>query len=68
MYSVIPIKWLEKEKMLVIGKRIGKFYGMLKKRNFNIVLVEKNKGIGDNTTKNIDKKVIYTGKEIKIKF
>lgn len=68
IYSIIPFKWDEKNKTLTIGKRQGKFTGMLKTRTFNIVFVQHGKGIGDNITKKADKVVEYDGKEIVIKF
>ena len=68
IYSVIPFIWHEKKKTLTIGNRKGAFPGMLKKRTFNIIIVGKGHGGGAASTVNPDKSVIYSGKEINIKF
>ncbi|MCX8094336.1 MAG: DUF4968 domain-containing protein [Candidatus Goldbacteria bacterium] len=65
-YSIIPFKWDDKNKILTIGKRNGKFPGMLLKRKFNIVFVRPGKGIGDKWTESPDRVVIYKGQEVKI--
>jgi len=65
--STIPFKWIEKDQILVIGDREGKFPGMLKNRTFRIVWVEENHGIGLQPEKDPDKIVRYTGKEMTIK-
>ncbi len=68
IYSIIPFKWDEKNKILTIGKRQGKFPGMLLRRRFNIVFVRPGKGTGDKLTIKPDKVVRYEGKETKLKF
>jgi hypothetical protein len=40
---------------------------MLVEHKFNIVRVEKNKGIGINITETLDKIVIYKGKKVIVK-
>ena len=45
-YALIPFFWNDKSKTLIVGDRKGEFDGMLKKRTFNIVLVDKTDGIG----------------------
>ena len=50
-YSTIRMDWNEKSKTLTIGKREGKFKGMLSQRNFTIN----------------GKKISYSGKTVKIK-
>jgi alpha-D-xyloside xylohydrolase len=67
IYSLIQIKWDDKNNTLTLGEREGEFPGMLKERTFNIVIVDKNKGTGLNPVANPDKTVKYSGKEIKIK-
>jgi len=66
-YTTIPINWDEKEQTLTIGKRKGKFPGMLKKRTFNVVWVGKNHGIGLQIEQNPDKVIKYKGEKIIIK-
>ncbi len=66
-YSIIPIKWDEKKKTLIIGKRQGKFPGMLLARKFKIVFVRAGHGSGLEDTKKPDAVVKYGGEEVKIK-
>ena len=66
IYSTIPIIWNEKAQTLTIGKRTGKFPGMLKKRTFRIVWVSPNYGVGGTTTSNMYTEVTYTGRELKL--
>jgi len=66
-YSTISFKWDEKTQSLTIGDKKGNYSGSLKKRIFNVVLVEENKGFGINTDA-LGKKVSYQGKQIKLSF
>lgn len=68
MYSTIEFKWIDAKRTLKIGERKGKFNGMLNNRNFQIVIVTMDHGIGTETTKHIERTVKYTGKEMKIVF
>ena len=45
MYTMIPMKYDEATKTLVIGERQGEFPGMLKERTFTVVTVNKEKGV-----------------------
>lgn len=67
-YTEIPFHWNDKEQILTIGNREGSFNGMMNKRWFNIVIVDAAKGINDQPSAVIDKKVSYKGKEIRIAF
>ena len=67
-YARIPIKWDDTAKSLTIGKRAGKFPGMLSKRTFNVVLVTRNKPVGFSFTPTADRTVTYRGKELKVNF
>ncbi len=67
-FARIPIHWDDAAKTLAIGKRAGKFPGMLDKRTFNIVLVAKEKPAGFSFTPKVDQTVTYLGKELKVKF
>ena len=60
-YSTINFKWNDKTKELTIAKRTGSFPGMLTKRTFNIVLVDKANGIGDVPSSKFNKTINYTG-------
>ncbi len=67
LYSTILFSWDEATRMLTIGERKGEFPGMLKKRKFKLVLVDKNHGVGDKLSVKVNKTVNYTGKSIRIK-
>jgi alpha-D-xyloside xylohydrolase len=67
-FARIPIHWDDAAKTLTIGKREGKFPGMLAKRTFNVVLVTKDKPAGFSFTPKADQIVAYQGKEAKVKF
>ncbi|MBP7792582.1 MAG: DUF5110 domain-containing protein [Candidatus Goldbacteria bacterium] len=64
IYSIIPFRWDEKKKILLIGRRQGKFPGMLNERKFNVVFVRPGAGAGDVLTKRPDRIVKYDGREI----
>lgn len=66
-YSIISFTWDNSKKTLIIDNRKGSFPGMLKKRKFNIVVVNENRGCGTGTTKKFDKVVTYAGKNLVIK-
>jgi alpha-D-xyloside xylohydrolase len=67
-FARIPIHWDDAAKTLTIGKREGKFPGMLAKRTFNAVRVAKDKPAGFSFTPKADRTVAYQGKEVKVKF
>ena len=64
-YSTINIQYDDANRTVTIGERKGKFEGMLKKRQFNIVLVTKEKAqpLAAETKGTL---VTYDGKAIKI--
>lgn len=65
--STIIMKWDNQSKTLTIGDRKGHFSGMLKSRTFNIVLVDKQNGIGINSATQFTKTVKYNGKSRSVK-
>ena len=67
MYSTIRFRWDEQNRTLVIGERKGEFPGMLKNRQFDIVLVGKSRGCGDQLTSKVNKQIVYKGNEIRVK-
>lgn len=67
-FARIPIHWDDAAKTLTIGKREGKFPGLLAKRTFNVVRVAKAKPAGFSFTPKTDRTVAYQGKEVKVKF
>ena len=67
-FARIPIRWDNATRTLTIGKRAGKFPGLLAKRTFNVVLVTRDKPSGFSFTPKPDQTATYLGKEVKIKF
>lgn len=65
-YATIPISWNEATRTLDIGKRRGKFPGMLKDRAFNVVWVSENHGTGISSMGKPDMVLHYTGAAVKI--
>ena len=67
-FARIPIRWDDSSKTLTMGKRDGRFPGMLAKRTFNVVLVARNNPAGFSFTPKADQTVTYRGKETSLKF
>ena len=65
-YATIPISWNDAKRSLEIGKRAGKFPGLMKERTFNVVFVSPNHGSGIPVTEKPDAVVRYTGKAITV--
>ena len=63
-YATIPFEWNEAKHTLTIGKRTGKFPGMLKERTFRVVFVSPNHGAGMAAEENADTIVHYAGKQV----
>ena len=66
-FSTIGFSYNDSTKTLSIGNRKGSFNGMIKERNFNIILVDSNHSIGIDGTSNNIKTIKYTGKNTNIK-
>jgi alpha-D-xyloside xylohydrolase len=62
VYATIDFKWDNAKRQLTIGDRKGSFPGMLKQRNFHIIIVGKEHGTGI-ATYNPDNVVSYQGKQ-----
>ncbi len=67
-FVTIAFSWNDQEKILTIGKREGKFPGMLTNRKFDVVIVGNEHGTGEKVTKKPDREIIYSGQELKIEF
>jgi len=65
-FTIIPIKYNETTKTIIIGDRKGSFNGMLEKRVFNINIIspDKTQSLDFNSS---DKIIFYEGKKITIK-
>ncbi len=66
-YATIPISWNEARNTLEIGKRKGKFPGLLKQRTFNIIWVSKDHGAGVAIAGKPDAVVNYDGKPVTVR-
>src|ERR1019366_2470025 len=60
-HSTIVFTWDDSSKALSIGARTGSFPGMLRERTFNVVLVDKDHGVGESLTATPDETVRYDG-------
>ena len=67
-FTRIPLQWNDARKTLTIGKRDGKFPGMLTSRTFELVLVSKEKPVSFSFTPKADRAVTYQGKPVKVTF
>ncbi|POY37466.1 alpha-xylosidase [Solitalea longa] len=65
-FSTISFKYNEQNRTLSIGERKGSFNGMLAKRTFKIVWMNKNKAKAFDLNQKADKTVTYEGKPILI--
>ena len=63
--ATIPFQWDEARQTLIIGKRTGKFRGMLIERTFHVVFVAPRHGTGMAETTN-DAIIHYSGKAVTV--
>jgi len=66
-YATFTLIWNNQQKKLTISGTAGNFPGALKRRIFNIVVVNGKHGSGPLAAAGIDKKVAYKGKAITVK-
>lgn len=66
-YSEIFFHWNDISRILTIEKRKGNFPGMLSHRNFKLVVVDKNAGLGITQSQKISKTIYYSGQSKSIK-
>ncbi|MCE5332167.1 MAG: DUF5110 domain-containing protein [Bacteroidales bacterium] len=65
-FSTIEFAYNDRDKTLTIGNRKGNFNGMIKERDFNLILVEQGKPSGiDNASKKA-KTIHYSGAKVEI--
>ena len=67
IYATISFDWNDARQTLTIGKRTGKFPGMMKDRAFHIVLVSLGHGAGIPLGERPDAVVQYAGKKMTIR-
>jgi len=65
-YATISFDYNEKTKTLIVGERKGSFAGMLAKRDFQIVMIDKDHPHGVELTTKADHVVKYEGQAISI--
>jgi alpha-D-xyloside xylohydrolase len=63
-YASIDFVWNDKARTLTIKDRKGSFAGMPRQITFNVVLVNRDNGIGMEPPKKYDKVIQYTGKAV----
>jgi alpha-D-xyloside xylohydrolase len=66
-HSLIPIKWSEAEKTLVIGEREGAYPGMPVQITFHIVFVASDHGAGESVEPKPDRTIVYRGTSVTVK-
>ncbi|KAA6340600.1 Alpha-xylosidase BoGH31A [termite gut metagenome] len=66
-YSEITFTYDEVARTLTVGDRKGNFPGMLKSRNFQIVVAELGKTAGDMEMLQFNKIISYNGKQVTVK-
>jgi alpha-D-xyloside xylohydrolase len=67
-FSTIQINYNEVSKTLTIDNRQGSFTGMISRRKFNVVWVNKNNPVPLNFESNSNQQINYEGKKITLKF
>ncbi len=65
-YATINFTWNDSRRLLTISNTKGSFDGQLKTRVFNLVLVKENRGIDINVTTDVDKRIVYIGKQVQV--
>jgi len=65
-HALIPLRWSEADKILVIGDRDGQYPGMREQLSLNIVWVSPGHGVGETVEARPDRVVNYTGKAISV--
>jgi alpha-D-xyloside xylohydrolase len=69
VYSTITFDWDDEKRTLVINSRKGSFPRMLKRRKFNIVMVDEQTASGnEKAASSLEKIVSYSGKKLVLKF
>ena len=65
-YSMIPMRWNDRDRTLVIGPRAGSFPGMRKTYTLRIEVVRPGHGVGPNPDQHPDVVVHYRGQPITV--
>jgi alpha-D-xyloside xylohydrolase len=66
-FARIPLRWDERTRTLIIGRREGSFPGMLERRSFQLVFVSPERPVGFSFELQPDRTVSYVGEELRIR-
>jgi alpha-D-xyloside xylohydrolase len=66
-FARIPLRWDERSRTLIIGRREGTFPGMLTSRTFQLVFVSPGRPVGFSFELRPDRTVSYDGEELRIR-
>jgi alpha-D-xyloside xylohydrolase len=66
-FARIPLRWDERSRTLIIGRRVGSFPGMLARRSFQLVFVSRGRPAGFSFELRPDRTVSYVGEELRIR-
>jgi alpha-D-xyloside xylohydrolase len=67
-FSRIPVSWNDATRTLGVGRREGRFAGMLRDRVLNVVLVSSDKPTGYSVAPAISRSITYRGDALQTKF
>jgi alpha-D-xyloside xylohydrolase len=67
-HAVIPIHWDDRSRTITIGTRLGSYPGMATGHTFNVVIVGRGHGIGEEPAGAPDRAMKYTGMKIAATF
>ena len=65
-YATIPLHWNDKTQQLTIGRRAGRYPGMVTARSFKVVFVSKGQGAGDGPDTGAARLVQYQGNPVSV--
>jgi alpha-D-xyloside xylohydrolase len=66
-FAGIPLRWDERSRTLIVGRREGSFPGMLAQRRFRLVFVSPGRPVGFSFEPRPDQTVTYVGEELRIR-
>jgi alpha-D-xyloside xylohydrolase len=66
LYSIIPIHWSEKDRVLNLGERQGTFEGMIENRTFRIVFISSDNPVGIDDKSDHYEEISYNGNSLTI--
>lgn len=63
-----PLQWSDDQRILTLKNRKGSFPGMKVNREFQVIIVKSNHGIGIEPEPAMDNKILYEGNQLRLKF